>query len=305
MTRIALIQQPASSNRMENVELGVQSARAAADQGAQLVAFAELAFDPFYPQQPAEPRLPLSLAETIPGPTTDRFCELAKELGIVVVLNLYERSGSNAYDSSPVIDADGTILGVTRMLHITEMPGFHEQGYYRPGNHGAPVYDTRCGRIGVAICYDRHYPEVMRSLGRQGAQIVVIPQAGAIGEWPDGLYEAEVRVASFQNGYFSALVNRVGQETHVEFEGRSFVTDPAGQIVAQARQVKRRHWLSISIWNRLTDRMHDAISLRICERICLERKSRFLTSCDCSDPSLNVSKPLLSSESGSSNYASE
>jgi beta-ureidopropionase len=231
--RVALVQQQACDDRDANVRRGLAAVREAAAAGAGLVAFAELAFDRFFPQRPAEGR-PLALAEPIPGPTTERFARLAAELGVVVVLNLYERDGERGFDSSPVIDADGRLLGVTRMLHIADMPCFHEQGYYTPGDRGAPVYDTAAGRVGIAICYDRHYPEVMRSLGLQGADLVIIPQAGAAGEWPEGLFEAEVRVAAFQNGYCAALVNRVGREPVVEFAGESFAVDASGTIVARA-----------------------------------------------------------------------
>jgi predicted amidohydrolase len=232
--RVALIQQHAGPDPGENLRRGLAAAQLAAEGGARLVAFAELALTPFYPRVPSCGAPPLELAETVPGPTTDAFAALARRLGVVVVLNLYERDGSRAFDSSPVIDADGSLLGVTRMLHIAEMEGFHEQGYYTPGDRGMPVYRTAAGRLGVAICYDRHYPEVMRALGLRGAEIVVIPQAGAVGEWPDGLYEAEVRTAAFQNGYFAALVNRVGVEGELEFAGESFVCDPAGRVVARA-----------------------------------------------------------------------
>ncbi len=109
------------------------------------------------------------------------------------------------------------------MVHITDYPCFHEQGYYAPGDTGAPVFDTSVGRIGVSICYDRHYPEYMRALAVAGAEMVVVPQAGAVGEWPEGLYEAELRVAAFQNGYFTALCNRVGGEECLDFAGESFV----------------------------------------------------------------------------------
>jgi len=232
--RIALIQQHAGPDRQENLQRALDAARMVAASGARLIAYAELGLEPFYPARPADGAAPILLAEEIPGPTTEAFCALARDLGVVVVLNLYERDGDCAYDSSPVIEADGRILGVTRMLHIAEMPSFHEQGYYTPGDHGLPVYETAAGRIGVAICYDRHYPEVMRSLGLQGAELVVIPQAGAVGEWPEGLYEAEVRTAAFQNGYFAALVNRVGKEPGIEFAGESFICDPEGQVVARA-----------------------------------------------------------------------
>jgi N-carbamoylputrescine amidase len=209
----------------------------AARAGATLVAFAELAFERFHPQRPASAE-PWHLAETVPGPLTDAFSRKARELGVVVVLNLYERDGARAFDCSPVIDADGTLLGRTRMIHITDYPCFHEQGYYAPGDTGAPVYETRAGKLGVAICYDRHYPEYMRALALGGAELVVVPQAGSLDEWPDGLYEGEMRVAAFQNGYFVALCNRVGQEDCLTFAGESFVCAPDGSVLARGARLE-------------------------------------------------------------------
>jgi N-carbamoylputrescine amidase len=231
--KIALVQQAATADREENRRRGLDAARRAAADGASLVCFAELAFDRFLPQEPATPAA-LTLAETVPGPTTDAFARLARELGVVVVLNLFERDGARTYDSSPVLDADGTLLGPTRMVHITDYPCFHEQGYYAPGDRGAPVYATAAGRIGVAICYDRHYPEYLRALAVAGAELVVVPQAGAVDEWPAGLFEAEMRVAAFQNGYFTALCNRVGEEPRLTFAGESFVCSPAGEVLVRA-----------------------------------------------------------------------
>ena len=231
--RIALVQQAAGHDKKANVERGVEAVARAAAGGAELICFAELAFERFYPQHPA-PADYADLAEPVPGPTTERFAAAAAEHGVVLVLNLFERDGAATYDGSPVIDADGTLLGTTRMIHITEYDCFHEQGYYTPGDRGVPVYETRAGRVGVAICYDRHYPEYMRALALAGAEVVVVPQAGAVGEWPEGLFEAELRVAAFQNGYFAALCNRVGPEERLEFAGESFVCDPAGRVVARA-----------------------------------------------------------------------
>jgi len=231
--RIALVQQRAEPDKSSNVDRGLASLERAARDGAEVVAFAELAFERFHPQRPAEGD-PLALAEPVPGPMTDAFARKARELGVVVILNLYERDGDRAFDCSPVIDADGSLLGRTRMVHITEYPCFHEQGYYTPGDTGAPVYRTRAGRIGVAICYDRHYPEYMRALALGGADLVVVPQAGAVGEWPDGLYEAEMQVAAFQNGYYVALCNRVGEEDCITFAGESFVCAPDGRVIARA-----------------------------------------------------------------------
>lgn len=198
-----------------------------------MVGFSELAFERFHPQSRPDGDV-RNLAEEVPGPTTERFSELARELGVVLVLNLFERDGGRTYDTSPVIDADGSLLGTTRMVHITDYACFHEQDYYAPGDRGAPVYETARGRIGVAICYDRHYPEYMRALAVRGAQVVFVPQAGTTGEWPEGLFEAEMRVAAFQNGYFTALCNRVGREPRLEFAGESFVCDPDGNVIARA-----------------------------------------------------------------------
>lgn len=231
--KIALIQQHAGHDKADNVRRGLAAVDEAAARGAQVAVFAELAFERFHPQQPAGAD-PHRLAETVPGPMTGLFAERARRHGLVIVLNLYERHGAQAYDCSPVLDADGRLLGRTRMIHITEYACFHEQGYYMPGDTGAPVYDTKAGRIGVAICYDRHYPEYMRALAVAGADVVVVPQAGAAGEWPEGLYEAELQVAAFQNGYYTALCNRVGEEECLTFGGESFVCAPDGRVIARA-----------------------------------------------------------------------
>jgi predicted amidohydrolase len=231
--RIALVQQHATDDPAANRARGEAAFLEAARAGANVVAFAELAFTRFYPQFPAT-GASAGLAEPIPGPTTDLFCARARETGTVAVLNLFERDGDRTYDSSPVIDADGRIAGVTRMVHIMDGPGFHERGYYTPGDRESFVHRTAAGRIGVAICYDRHFPEFMRGLRLAGAEFVVVPQAGAVGEWTEGIFEAELQVAAFQNGYFAALANRVGREDGLEFAGESFVVDPDGRVIARA-----------------------------------------------------------------------
>ncbi len=231
--KIALIQQHATADQEANTQRGVTALELAAAEGAHLVVFPELAFQRFFPQR-CRGEQPAPHAEPIPGPTTDLFAAMAARLGVVVVLNLYERDGDRTYDSSPVLDANGRLLGVSRMIHIMEGPCFHETDFYDPGDHGAAVFDTAIGRLGVAICYDRHFPEYMRALGVRGAELVVVPQAGSLGEWPSGVFEAELQIASFQNGYFGALANRVGPEECLTFAGESFVTDPMGRVIARA-----------------------------------------------------------------------
>jgi beta-ureidopropionase len=230
--RLALIQNHCSPDRAENLSRALRSMEAARESGADMVVFPELAIDQFFPQYEAANAR--DIAEPIPGPSTEAVAAKAKELALVTVFNLYEDAGHGRfYDSSPVFESDGRLLGVTRMVHITDYACFHERAYYDPGDRGARVYDTSLGRVGVAICYDRHYPEYMRALGVDGAELVAIPQAGAVDEWPDGLFEAEVQTAAFQNGYFAALCNRVGKEERLIFGGESFVVDPSGTVVAR------------------------------------------------------------------------
>lgn len=239
--RIALAQLAAGPDRAANLARCLEAMADAHRARAGLIAFPEVILDRFFPQRPGD-RSALALAEPIPGPVTALLSARARELGLVTVFNLYELDGrGRRFDSSPVFDADGSLLGVTRMVHITDYEGFHERSYHDPGEPegGRPaVYATRIGRVGVAICYDRHYPEVMRALGVAGAELVVIPQAGTLGEWPEGLYEAEVRTAAFQNGYFAALANRVGTEDALAFSGESFVADPEGQVIARGKQLE-------------------------------------------------------------------
>ena len=236
--RLALAQLSAAGSRAAGMERVLEAMRRAAGRGADAIAFPELVLDRFFPQFRGHRGI-ADLAEPVPGPSTDRVSKLAGELALVTVFNLYEiDANGRTFDASPVFDADGSLLGVTRMVHITQYEGFYEQDYYHPGDRAPAVFDTRAGRIGVAICYDRHYPEYMRALGVGGAEVVVIPQAGTDGEWPEGMYEAEVRTAAFQNGYFAALCNRVGVEAELTFSGESFVSDPEGRLIARGHHLE-------------------------------------------------------------------
>ena len=190
--KIALVQQHATPDKAANIARGLAAVDRAAASGAKIIGFAELAFEIFHPQHPANSTI-RSLSETLDGPLVKAFQATAEQHGVVLVLNFFERDGLETYDCSPVIDANGVVLGMTRMVHITEYACFHEQGYYTPGDTGAPVYDTRHGKIGVAICYDRHFPEYMRALALSGADLVMVPQAGVVGEWNGPLRSARLR----------------------------------------------------------------------------------------------------------------
>jgi len=233
---IALAQEFLPDDPLDAFQQGLTTIKDAANAGADLVIFPELSFTPFYPRVPVEERseAPVDLAEPMPGPTTESVAEAAAEYGVVVLFNMLERHEGSTYNTTPVVDADGTVLGCTRMMHIPEYRNCHGPDYYTPGDTGAPVYDTAAGRVGVANGYDRHYPEYLRALAMQDAEVVAVPQAGTSGQWPEGMYKSEIQVGSFQHGFFMAMANRVGQERNVLFDGRSIVTDPTGRVVADA-----------------------------------------------------------------------
>lgn len=210
-------------------------ARDAAAQGAQAIGFQELFYGPYFGI--VEDRKYYDYAESVPGPTVERFQALAAELGMVIVLPVYEEEMPGVlYNTAAVIDADGRYLGKYRKNHIPNLPQFWEKFYFRPGNLGYPVFDTAVGRVGVYICYDRHFPEGWRELGLGGAQVVFNPSATKPG-LSNRLWELEQTAAAAANQYYVAAINRVGAETGefgdkaVEFYGGSYFADPRGNYV--------------------------------------------------------------------------
>jgi len=216
-----------------------KATREAAAQGAQIIGFQEVFNAPYFCQvQEAEH---YKWAESIPGPTTERFQALAKELGIVIVLPIYElESAGFYYNTAVVIDADGSFLGKYRKHHIPQVKGFWEKFYFKPGNGGFPVFDTAVGRVGVYICYDRHFPEGWRALGLNGAEIVYNPSATSRG-LSGYLWQLEQPAAAVANEYFVAAINRVGTEEEFgdnDFYGTSYFVDPRGQFVGDVASDK-------------------------------------------------------------------
>jgi len=233
--RLALAQFAVGPQREDNVEKALRLMEDAAQGGAQLIVFPEMSVDPFFPQYRAEKRY-FDWGGPVPGPLTDRFQEQATRLGIATVINVFEHAGPGRYyDCSPVFGADGSYLGKQRMTHILEGPGYNERYYYWQGDSGYPVFDIGPARIGVAICYDRHFPELMRALALGGAEIIVVPTATASLEAQfRAVWEVEMQAAALANGVFVAVANRAGVDDTLAFFGRSFATDPYGQIVARA-----------------------------------------------------------------------
>ena len=230
--RAALVQTKWTGDKESMIEEHIAQARAAAAQGAQVMCFQELFYGPYFCQV-QDPKF-YEYAEAIPeGPTTKRFQELARELGMVLVLPMYEQEQPGVlYNTAAVLDADGSYLGKYRKHHIPQVKGFWEKFYFRPGNLGYPVFDTAVGKVGVYICYDRHFPEGWRALGLNGAQLVFNPSATHRG-LSAYLWKLEQPASAVANEYFIGAINRVGIEDlgDNDFYGTSYFVDPEGKFV--------------------------------------------------------------------------
>lgn len=231
----------AEASSKANLTKALQKIRQAASKGAQIVCLQELFRTPYFCQK-YDPKN-FALAETIPGPSTAALSKLAKEKKIVIIVPLFEKRADGIYhNTAVVIDADGKLLGKYRKMHIPDDPNFYEKFYFTPGDLGFQTYKTKYAKIGVLICWDQWFPEAARLTALSGAEIIFYPTA--IG-WHES--DAEFAKAQMQgweivqrghavaNEVFVAAVNRVGKEGPVTFWGNSFVADPFGGIVAQAK----------------------------------------------------------------------
>ena len=234
VVRAALVQTTWTGDKESMIRAHEEYARDAAEQGAQVICFQELFYGPYFCQ--VQDKKFYEYAESVPGPTTERFQALAKELGMVMVLPMYEQEQPGfLYNTAAVLDADGSYLGKFRKQHLPNLPGFWEKFYFRPGNGGYPVFDTAVGKVGVYICYDRHFPEGWRALGLNGAQIVFNPSATSR-SLSQYLWEIEQPAAAVANEYYIGAINRVGVEPlgDNDFYGGSYFVDPRGQLVGDA-----------------------------------------------------------------------
>jgi beta-ureidopropionase len=230
---------PAAVVKKAMIDKHIALIAAAAKEGAQVVCLQELFYGPYFcAEQQARW---YELTERVPdGPTTKLMAELARQHQIVLVVPVYEEDLTGVYyNTAAVIDADGRYLGKFRKMHIPHCaPGFWEKFYFRPGNLGYPVFETRVGKVGVYICYDRHFPEGARCLGLNGAEIVFNPSATVAG-LSEYLWKLEQPAHAVANGYFVGAINRPGFEEPWrigEFYGQSYFCDPRGQMLAVGKR---------------------------------------------------------------------
>ncbi len=247
--RVGLVQMSCGVDPAGNLDKIIAKIGEAADRGARIISTQELFRSRYFCQ--TEEHANFDLAESIPGPSTDALCRLAASRGVVIVGSLFERRAPGLYhNTAVVIDADGSLCGLYRKMHIPDDPLFYEKFYFTPGDLGFRSFQTRFGRVGVLICWDQWYPEAARLTALTGAQIIFYPTA--IGWHPSEKVEYGVRQhASWEtiqrghaiaNGVYVAVTNRVGHEPTpaghpgegIEFWGQSFISDPSGQIIDKA-----------------------------------------------------------------------
>ncbi len=229
--KLALIQSVIDSDMEKNLKKALISMDIASSNGANIVCFPEIQFSPFFPQFPKKDvsRYVMSIDHEI----VKKLQAKCIEHNLICIPNFYLSEGENKFDASPVIDSDGTVLGISKMVHIAQFKNFYEQDYYTPSDTGFQVYDTSFGKIGVVICFDRHITESIRTCVLKGAEIIIIPTANTKGESLE-MFEWEVRVQAMQNGVFIAMCNRVGKENNMTFCGESLVIAPDGSVIANA-----------------------------------------------------------------------
>jgi N-carbamoylputrescine amidase len=269
IVKIGLLQSACSPDPALNLEMTLVAAQRAADQGAQIICTQELFRSQYFCQ--TEDHRFFDLAEPIPGPTTAAFQQLARQRQLVLIVSLFERRAPGlCHNTAAIIDADGSLLGLYRKMHIPDDPLYYEKFYFTPGDLGFRAWQTRYGKLGVLVCWDQWYPEAARLTALQGAELLFYPTAigwhpaekSSVGEQQHSAWETIQRAHAIANGCYVAAPNRVGLEQlagdGIEFWGQSFIAGTSGEILARASsdreellvvpvdlakvEVTRRHW---------------------------------------------------------------
>lgn len=241
--KIGLVQSSCSNNIDNNIEKAIEGIRKAASEGAQIVCLQELFTSLYFCD--VENYDNFKIAETIPGPTTDKLSKIAAELKVVIVASLFEKRAKGLYhNTTAILDADGTYLGKYRKMHIPDDPAYYEKFYFTPGDLGYKVFQTKYAKIGVLICWDQWYPEASRITALLGAEILFYPTAIGWASTQDeetnieqyNAWQTIQRSHAIANGVHTVSVNRVGYEQNgaMKFWGGSFVSNPFGTILKQA-----------------------------------------------------------------------
>jgi N-carbamoylputrescine amidase len=226
--KIAGVQMRCTPDKKRNLKRAIELGDLAAEQDARIICFQELFNTHWFPRNMDETAR--ELAEPIPGPTTDRMAEAAREWSASVIAPVFERDGKGrGFNSAVLLDAEGELKGVYRKIHVPHFPLWEERFYFEPGDGGFPVFNVGVARVGVQICWDVFFPEGARSLALAGAQIIIAPTAAAFAS--QQRWETVLRSHAITNGVYVLRVNRVGSEEEHDFYGSSFCVDPEGDLV--------------------------------------------------------------------------
>jgi N-carbamoylputrescine amidase len=239
--KVGLVQMSCGGEPAANLAKALERIETAANKGAKIVCLQELFRSQYFCQ--SENHRYFKWAETVPGPSTEKFCELARRKEIVIVASLFERRAAGVYhNTAVVIDADGTLAGKYRKMHIPDDPFYYEKFYFTPGDLGFPSFQTRYAKVAALVCWDQWFPEGARLAALSGAQMIFYPTAigwipnepRAVAQMQRDAWELIQRSHAVANGIFVASVNRVGREGKIKFWGRSFIAGPFGEIIASA-----------------------------------------------------------------------
>lgn len=229
--RLALAQMKNEGSIKSNLYKSIEYICKAAENKADIILFPEVQLTEFFPQYEN-----IDVTEykiQINSEIVKTFQDACKKSAIIAVPNIYLEEGEYCYDASIMIDQDGEIQGIQKMVHVAQAKQFCEQDYYTPSDEGFKVFNTKFGKIGIVVCFDRHYPESIRTETLMGADLILIPTANTKSE-PSEMYEWELRVQAFQNSVAIAMCNRIGVEDAMEFSGESIVIDASGEVIVKA-----------------------------------------------------------------------
>lgn len=242
--RLALVQMPNYGSVELNLNKSLQAIKVASENGADLVLFPEIQLTEFFPQYPGQDVR--NYAVSMDGEIVKKFCDTCRKNKISAVPNLYLMENGRTYDASIFIDKNGEVKGIQKMVHVAQAEQFYEQDYYTPSDEGFRVFDTEFGKIGVVVCFDRHYPESIRTETLQGADLILIPTVNTKAE-PSQMFEWELRVQAFQNSVALAMCNRVGVEGNMHFSGESVVVDARGKVLAKADDTEQILYVDVDM----------------------------------------------------------
>ncbi|MDO4460307.1 MAG: carbon-nitrogen hydrolase family protein [Clostridia bacterium] len=242
--KIALAQMKNEGDIRKNLEKSLMYIKKAAENHVDLILFPEVQLTEFFPQYEGQDVSKYRLS--VDSEEVKAFQKASREAGIISVPNIYFEENGKAYDASLMINHDGTILGIQKMVHVAQAEKFYERDYYTPSDDGFKVFDTDFGKIGIVVCFDRHYPESIRTEALMGADLILIPTVNTKAE-PSEIFEWELRIQAFHNSVAIAMCNRVGTEGEMDFSGETIAVDANGNRLIKADDREQLVFADISL----------------------------------------------------------